>query len=314
MQVEVDKLFSILRTDAEIEAYINPFISAFQTGSLEQLEGQLDAAKISVARLSSPLLYYILSGNDFTLDINNPLEPKILSLANNPQKQEVYGPVLSLYITRMTKIINRKNKVKTSLVIDEFTTVTFLGFDTLIATGRSNKISTTLAIQDASQLKLNYGKELADVIINICGNIIVGQANGEIAKQVSERLGKTLQERESMSINSSDTSVSRSRQLDFAVPVSTISSLSSGEFVGLVSDNPDEQISLKTFHSQIVNDHDKLKSEKQNFCSIPTVRSIESSDLLISYHRIKQDIAQIVNDLMSDLLNDPEREYLIVKK
>ncbi len=314
MQVDVDKLFSILRTDPEIEAYINPFISAFQTGSLEQLEGQLDAAKISVARLSSPVLYYILSGNDFTLDINNPLEPKILSLANNPQKQEVYGPVLSLYITRMTKIINRKNKVKTSLVIDEFTTVTFLGFDTLIATGRSNKISTTMAIQDASQLKLNYGKELADVIINICGNIIVGQANGEIAKQVSERLGKTLQERESVSINSSDTSISRSKQLDFAVPVSTISSLSSGEFVGMVSDNPDEQISLKTFHSQIVNDHDQLKSERQNFCALPAVRSIESSDVLINYHRIKQEIADVVNDMMNDILNDPEREYLIVKK
>jgi type IV secretory pathway TraG/TraD family ATPase VirD4 len=161
MQVPMDKLFTILRTEPEIEAYVNPFISAFMTNSMEQLEGQLDAAKISVARLSSPQLYYVLSGNDFSLDINNPAAPKIVSLANNPQKQEVYGPVLSLYITRMTKIINRKNQLKTSLVIDEFTTLTFLGFDTLIATGRSNKIATTLAIQDASQLKLNYGRELA---------------------------------------------------------------------------------------------------------------------------------------------------------
>ena len=268
MQVQIDNLFTVLRTEPEIEAYINPFISAFETSPMEQLEGQLDAAKIGMARLSSPALYYVLSGNDFTLDINNPKAPKIVSLANNPQKQEVYGPVLSLYITRMTKIINRKNQLKTSLVIDEFTTLTFLGFDTLIATGRSNKIATTLAIQDASQLKLNYGKELAEVIVNICGNIIVGQANGELAKQVSERLGKTLQERESISINSSETSITRSKQLESAVPVSTISSLSAGEFVGMVSDNQDELITLKTFHSMIINDHETIKKEKSKHIPI----------------------------------------------
>ncbi len=171
MQLDVDRLFTILRTEPEIEAYINPFISAYTTGSLEQLEGQIDSAKIGLARLSSPLLYYALSGNDFTLDINNPEAPKIVCLANNP-KQDVLGPVLSLYVTRMTKIINRKNRLKSSLIMDEFTTLTFLGFDTLIATGRSNKIATTLAIQDYSQLKMNYGKEQADVITNICGNLI----------------------------------------------------------------------------------------------------------------------------------------------
>jgi type IV secretory pathway TraG/TraD family ATPase VirD4 len=74
-----------------------------------------------------------------------------------------------------------------------------------------------LAIQDASQLKLDYGRERAEVVIHICGNIMVGQAAGDIAKQVSERLGKILQDKESLSINDSDTSVSRSNQLEYAV-------------------------------------------------------------------------------------------------
>lgn len=314
MQIDMDKLFTVLHTEPEIEAYINPFISAFVTGSMEQLEGQLDAAKIGIARLSSPSLYYALSGNDFTLDINNPVAPKIVSLANNPQKQEVYGPVLSLYITRMTKIINRKNQVKTSLVIDEFTTLTFLGFDTLIATGRSNKISTTLAIQDASQLKLNYGKELAEVIVNICGNVIVGQANGELAKQVSDRLGKTLQDRESISINSNDTSISRSKQLELAVPVSTISGLSAGEFVGMVADNPEEMIELKTFHAMIVNDHETLKKERERFLSAPAFRNIDQKEIYSTYQLIKQDIRDIVETVMEEVLNDPSREQLPVRK
>jgi hypothetical protein len=314
MQVEIDKLFTVLRTEPEIEAYINPFISAFETDSMEQLEGQLDGAKIGIARLSSPALYYVLSGNDFSLDINNPKAPKIVCLANNPQKQEVYGPVLSLYMTRMTKIINRKNQLKTSLVIDEFTTLTFLGIDTLIATGRSNKISTTLAIQDASQLKLNYGRELAEVIVNICGNIIVGQANGELAKQVSDRLGKIMQDRESVSINSHDTSISRSTQLEMAVPVSTIASLSAGEFVGLVADNPEEIIDRKTFHARVVNDHDALKKEKVNFQALPIVRKVDNEEIYQNYKLIKQDVKDLVELVMAEILNDPGRRHLVVKK
>jgi hypothetical protein len=314
MQTDIAKLFTILRTEPEIAVYINPFISAFLTNSMEQLEGQLDAAKISMARLSSPALYYILSGNDFSLDINNPITPKIVCLGNNPQKQEVYGPVLSLYITRMTKIINRKNQLKSSIIIDEFTTLTFLGIDTLIATGRSNKISTTLAIQDASQLKLNYGKELADVIINICGNIIVGQANGEIAKQVSERLGKTLQERESISVNSNDRSISRFRQLEYAVPISTISSLSSGEFVGMVADNPEEPINLKTFHSTIINDHEKIKKEEKQFNALPKVQSASEKEIYTLYQLIKHDVLDITESIMHEILNDPASSSLVLKK
>jgi hypothetical protein len=314
MQVDMDKLFTVLRIEPEIEAYINPFISAFVTNSMEQLEGQLDAAKIGIARLSSPNLYYVLSGNDFSLDINNPQSPKIVCLANNPQKHEVYGPVLSLYITRMTKIINRKNQLKASLVIDEFTTLTFLGFDTLVATGRSNEISTTLAMQDASQLKLNYGKEMADVIVNICGNVIVGQANGELAKQVSDRLGKTLQDRESISINSNDTSISRSKQLEQAVPVSTISGLSAGEFVGMVADNPDEIIQLKTFHAKVVNDHEALNKEKENQIPIPAIRNIDQKEIYATYQIIKQDVQDIIESVMEEILNDPSKKHLVVKK
>ena len=267
-----------------------------------------------MARLSSPALYYVLSGNDFSLDINNPQAPKIVCLGNNPQKQEVYGPVLSLFMTRMTKIINRKNQLKSSIIIDEFTTLTFLGIDTLIATGRSNKISTTLAIQDASQLKLNYGKELADVVINICGNIIVGQANGEIAKQVSERLGKTLQERESISVNGNGTSISRFRQLEYAVPISTISSLSSGEFVGIVADNPEEAITLKTFHATIINKHVQLKKTEESFFPLRKIRNADMQEIYGVYQLIKQEVRDLVDMIMHEILNDPASASLVLKK
>lgn len=262
MQVEYDSLFTLLRTEKEIEVLINPFITAYLNDAMEQLEGQIASAKVAMARLSSPQLYYVLSGNDFTLDINNPAAPKIVCMGNNPQKIQIYGAVLSLYVTRLVKLVNQKGRQKSSLVFDEFPTIYLNNMDSLIATARSNKVATTLGVQDFSQLRKDYGREQADVILNITGNIISGQVTGETAKQLSERFGRILQDRSSFSINSSDTSISRSKQLESAIPPSKIAALSSGEFVGMVADDPTCKIELKAFHGEILNDHQALKKKR----------------------------------------------------
>ena len=294
-QVDYKYLFALLKMEPEIEVLINPFISAWQNEAYDQLEGQVASAKISMARLVSPALYYVLSGNDFNLDLNNPDDPKIICMGNNPMKQQVYGAVLSLYISRTIKLVNQKNKLKCNLVFDEFPTIYFNNMDSLIATARSNKVATTLAVQDYSQLKKDYGREQAEVIMNIVGNIISGQVTGDTAKQLSERFGKIMQERQSVTINSQDTSISKSTQLDFAIPASKISTLSSGEFVGLVADNPDNKIDLKVFHSSIINDHDAIKVEEDGYKDIPEIRKTDSDMLMANYLSIKNDIQNIVN-------------------
>ncbi|WP_163397862.1 conjugal transfer protein MobC [Flavobacterium fluviatile] len=314
MQMDYDSLFTLLRTEKEIEVLINPFVSAYLADVMEQLEGQIASAKISMARLSSAQLYYVLSGNDFTLDINNPLDPKIVCMGNNPQKIQTYGAVLSLYVSRLIKQINQKEKLKSSLIFDEFPTIYLNNMDSLIATARSNKVATCLGIQDFSQLRKDYGREQADVILNITGNIISGQVTGDTAKQLSERFGKIMQDRESLSINSADISISRSKQLESAVPASKISSLSSGEFVGVVADNPDCKIELKTFHSEIINDHDALKKEQEAYLEIAPVRRIDTVIVQRNYLQIKQDIQDIVNSEMERLLNDPALCHLVIKK
>lgn len=314
MQTDHDKLFTILRTEPEIEAYINPFVSAYLSNSMEQLEGQIDAAKIGMARLASPVLYYVMTGNDFTLDINNPAAPKIVCLANNPQKQEVYGAVLSLYISRMTKLVNQRDKIKSSLVFDEFPTIFFKGIDNLIATARSNKVATTIAVQDYSQLKNEYSREQAEVIMNIMGNVISGQVSGDTAKFLSEKFGRILQDKESISINASDTSVSRSKQLEQAVPPSVISGLSSGEFVGIVSDNPDTLIELKAFHCKVVNDHKALEKEAAAYQQIPAFKHVDDAVVQRNYEQIKQDVQDIVESEMEVILNDPSKGNQLIRK
>ena len=305
MQADYDPLFAILEQEEEIKVLINPFISAFRNKAKEQLEGQIASAKIGLARLSSPQLYYVLSGNDFTLDVNNPKEPKIVCVGNNPQKLQVYGAVLSLYISRMIKLVNRKNQLKSSLVFDEFPTIFFNNIDSLIATARSNKVATTLAVQDFSQLKKDYGAEQADVIAGIVGNIISGQVTGDTARKLSETFGKIMQDRESMSINSSDTSITKSTQLDYAVPASKIASLSSGEFVGIVADNPDQKIALKVFHSEIQNNHTAVKKEEDLYKPIPVIKEVSSLDVVENYKRIKQEVDELIGSELA-LLNATE--------
>ncbi|MBX9890730.1 MAG: YWFCY domain-containing protein [Chitinophagaceae bacterium] len=296
MQAEYDELFPVLNTQPEIEVLVNPFITAYQNDAMEQLEGQVASAKIGMARLAAPQLYWVLSGNDFTLDINNPKHPKIVCVGNNPEKQQIYGAVLSLYVSRLVRQVNKKGMQKCSLVFDEFPTIYFNNIDSLIATARSNKVATTLAMQDFSQLKKDYGREQADVIVNITGNIISGQVMGETSKLLSERFGKIMQDRQSVSINRMDASISHSKQLDAAIPASKIAALSSGEFVGMVADDPLEKIKLKMFHSEIINDHDKLNTEVSKYRDIPAVTNVTQQQVLDNYYQVKMDIKKLIGE------------------
>jgi hypothetical protein len=317
LQTPQEKLLSILRTEPQIESLITPFVTAFLNNARSQLEGQIAGATISLGKLSSPNLYYVLSGNDFTLDINNPEKPKIVCVGNSPHKAQIYGAVLSLYITGLTRQINKRDMIKSSIIFDEFPTIYFNGIDNLLATARSNKVATSLAVQDGSQLKLHYGREHAEVIINIVGNIISGQVSGETARQLAERFGKIIQERQSVSVAETRTSMTSSAFLDMAIPQSTISALSSGEFVGMIADDPQQKIRLKKFHCEIVNDEllssrkkGKLKSSPAE--ELPQIH-IDKQIILDNYLQIKKDVQDIVGSEIERMLKDPLLVKLIIQ-
>ena len=302
MQADYEDLLPVLNSIPEIEVLVNPFITAFRNDAMEQLEGQVASAKIGMARLASPQLYWVLSGNDFTLDINNPLKPKIICVGNNPEKQGIYGAVISLYVSRLVKLVNKKGRQKCALVFDEFPTLFFNNMDSLIATARSNKVATILGMQDFSQLRKDYGKEQADVIVNICGNIISGQVMGETARLLSDRFGKIMQDRQSFSDNGTGTSISRSKQLESAIPASKISALSSGEFVGMVADDPQEKIRLKMFHAEIIQDTDLLNKEMKSFKSIPVVSSVTQQEVMDNFFQVKYDVRSLIEKEVNRLL------------
>jgi YWFCY protein/Type IV secretory system Conjugative DNA transfer len=314
IQLKYDDLFTVLNLEPEIRHLLTPFISAYLEDNMETLDSQIASVRIPLGRLASPLLYYILSGNDFTLDINNPQAPKIVCLGSDPLKSEALAPIISLFCDRLHKIVNQKGKAKCTLIYDEFSSIRVPSIQAVIAVGRGHDIVPIIAIQDYSQLKKVYSKEEAEAIFNMTGNFISGQVSGESAKLISERFPKIMQDRESISINSSDTSISRSKQLEASVPPSTIASLSSGEFVGMMADNPDELIDLKVFHARIVNDPIALKKEKDAYLPLPPVRKVDQASIQANYEQIKQDVQDIVESVMEEVQNDPAKEHVLVKK
>lgn len=186
--------------------------------------------------------------------------------------------------------------------------------ESLIATARSNKVAATLDVQDFSQLNKDYGKDQADVIMNITGNIISGQVTGETVKQLSERFGKTMQDRTGMSIKRTDTSISLSKQLDTAIPASIIAALSSGEFVGMVADDPGQRIELKAFHAAILNDHEALRREQDSYKPIPVVREVNPSMIQRNYLQIRQEVEDLVSAEMERIMGDPGTAGVVLKK
>lgn len=308
------ELFTILTSYPELENYLSPFMDAWKGNAQDQLMGQIASAKIPLTRMISPQLYWVMTGNDFSLDINNPDEPKILCVGNNPDRQNIYSAALGLYNSRIVKLINKKGQLKSAVIIDELPTIYFRGLDNLIATARSNKVAVCLGFQDFSQLNRDYGEKESKVIQNTVGNIFSGQVVGETAKTLSERFGKILQKRQSVSINRQDVSTSINTQLDSLIPASKISNLSQGTFVGAVSDNFGEKIDQKIFHAEIVVDHAKVSEEERNYKKIPIINGFkdkDGNDILMeqiqrNYDQIKADAQAIINEEMERIKNDPE--------
>lgn len=317
-----EDIFPILTSYLDLENYLSPFMDAWKSGAADQLQGQIASAKIPLSRMISPQLYWVMSGDEFTLDINNPDDPKMLVVGNNPDRQNIYGAALGLYNSRIVKLINKKGQLKSSVIIDELPTIYFKGLDNLIATARSNKVAVLLGFQDFSQLKRDYGDKEAAVVMNTVGNIFSGQVVGDTAKTLSDRFGKVLQKRQSMTINRNDKSTSISTQMDSLIPPSKISNLTQGMFVGAVADNFDERIEQKIFHCEIVVDNERVSAETKAYRKIPVITNFVDENgvdrmkemIKENYDRIKAEAKQIVTVELERIRNDESLRHLLPKE
>ncbi|GAB3788594.1 conjugal transfer protein MobC [Spirosoma horti] len=312
MTIDYRKIFPVLMAHPDLEAYMTLFVSAYNGGAMEMLEGQVGTARSGLAKLSSPGIYWAMSANDFTLDINNPDQPKILCVANNPKKKNLYSAAVGLFNARVLNLINMPNQHPCSVVIDELPTIYFQGLSDLIATGRGNKIAVTLSMQDFSQAEREYGKPEAEVIRNTVGTVISGAVSGQTAKAMEERLGKNVQKKHSINIQSEDTTHGISTELQPMAPAAKIGQLKAGHFVGVVAGSYGDEGNLKAFNAEVIIDTTGYK-QRQKAKELPDfsifAKEGPSIDEVVreNYDRIKSETKKIIDDEIDRLnieLND----------
>ena len=313
MAYNYQKVFQVLQFTKGLEAKISPFASALEGGAMEQLQGQIASAQIPMGKFVSPALYWVMTGDDFTLDINNPDEPKIVCMGNNPDRQTIYGTTLALYTSRMFKLINHKHKLKSSVLLDELPTIFIKGLDNLIATARSNKVAITWGAQDKSQMRRDYGDKEGEVIFTTTGNCFSGSVEGRTAEDISKNFGKEYKRKVSESIGEDSNSKSISYQLEDILPASKISDMTQGTFCGWVKDNFGQTIKRKKFYGAITVDterNSKLEAEAQGVPiitkmfgeTLPAMPEKEAEELRKMYPKIAGDDEKIYREYLNKLI------------
>ena len=279
------KVLEIVKQQPALDGKARVFVDALEANAQDQLQGQIASARIPLNDIASPTLYWVLSGNDFSLDINDPEDPKVLCIGNDPDRQQVYGAALSLFTFRVIKRVNRKGKLPCAVVIDELPTISVQGLDGLMATARSNKVAVVLGIQDLTQVKADYGDKTADKILALPANVFVGASSVSTAEKYSKEFGKEFRRQESQTRSSDSESVSISYHEEEVMPIRKITSLPQGTFIGKVAVENGSPIRQPFFCGAIQIDIEEFRRKESEASGLPDLTVFEMKDLWKSLKR-----------------------------
>lgn len=270
--------------------------------SENQTAGVLSTAQNAIFSLNTPEIFWVLSGNDLTLDLNNPKEPKFLCIGNSPGLSDTYGSVISLIISAALKVLNRPDQQHSILLIDELPTLYIPNLERVPATGRKNKVATVFVVQDYSQLEDKYGEKKTEVMVSVLANQFFGKTtNPKTAERISRMYGKYDQAFESVSRSSSasDTSTgyftgsstegktmsrSTSWQERQRVKTQDLVNLDAGEFYGnlVESDMADFRVQFEM-----------LKSAPRE---VEVFRQEDEAQVVENYRRIKLEVKGLLEN------------------
>ncbi|MCR5890338.1 TraM recognition domain-containing protein [Hymenobacter sp. J193] len=255
-------VLSMLKTDPRSQALVQSIITAVEQKAEKQVAGIISSLQIALARLATPEISWVLSpdearGEGFSLDLNNPANPTILTIGNDPTLARTFSPVISCIIAVALKLMNQQNKHPSFVLIDEGATIYVPGLEVIPATARSNKVAMLYMTQDVAQMVDAYGKDKTQVLISNLNNQFFGKINSaETAKLVSDMVGKEDVEMVSVSAGKSmgggkvgggrNVSQSVSVQERQVVRVQDAYTLQQGEFIGQTVETP-----MSFFQAQI---------------------------------------------------------------
>ena len=273
------KVLSIVKRQPALDGKARVFVDALEANAQDQLQGQIASARIPLNDIASPVLYWVLSGNDFSLDINDPDDPKVLCIGNDPDRQQVYGAALSLFTFRVIKRVNRRGKLPCAVVMDELPTISVQGLDGLMATARSNRVAVVLGIQDLTQVKADYGDRVADKILALPANVFVGASSLATAEKYSKEFGREFRRQESQTRSVDSESVNISFHEEDLMPIRKITSLPQGTFIGKVAVDTGSTIRRPFFCGSIQIDMEEYARKEHEAEEIPVLTDFGTEGL-----------------------------------
>jgi hypothetical protein len=269
-----EDIFNTLFSEPELVPLLSPFKSAFLAKAFDQLEGQVGTLKIFISRLATKETFWVFSGDDFNLKISDTACPGIVVLANDPNTQNINSACYSVILNRITKLVNNKGNLPSALIIDEIPTLYTYKIENLIATARSNKVAILMGLQELPQFNQQYGKDTAATITAVVGNVLAGSVRNKETLDWLERLfGKSKQIGESLSIDRNKTSTSLNEKLEALIPAGKMAALNTGEMVGLIAadvqDNYTGKFDTSAINCKINLDKKELAKEESGYKELP---------------------------------------------
>lgn len=295
-------IFQTLFSNPELESLLSPFKTAFDNQAFDQLEGQIGSLKVQISRLATKESFWIFSGDDFDLKVSDPKNPSYLIIANNPKTQAMNSALNALIINRLTRLVNTKGNLPTSIIVDEAPTLYFYQLANLLSTARSNKVSVLLGLQEIPQLEEQYGKATAKTVTSVIGNVISGSARAkETLEWLQTIFGKVKQRRDSISINENKTTLQINENLDYLIPASKISTLPAGSLVGEIALDFGQGDDFPTTMYNCATDLDlnAIKAEEKNYVDLPKFYNFGTAEerekvLTANFFKINEEVKQIV--------------------
>ncbi|MBK5719888.1 type IV secretion system DNA-binding domain-containing protein [Dysgonomonas sp. Marseille-P4677] len=265
LHTDIDKLITTISEDYEAGGFVASLKQAIDRGAERQAAGVASTLQNALSQLNTRDIFYILSGSDFDLQLNNPNNPKFLCLGNDSTLASTYAPIISLIIGVCVRQMNQPNKQKSIILLDEAPTIYIPNIEQIPATARSNKVSVVFGVQDYSQLADKYGQDKAQVILSNMGNQFYGRTvNEKSAQMICNLFGKhdrifetknrgtgTSGEFVHLSSNTNK-GISESIQERDRVRVSDITSLEAGQFYGLIAEGyPNEFLNTQFIPQEV---------------------------------------------------------------
>lgn len=260
--------------------------------SENQTAGVVSTLNDGLSVLSNKKVFYVLSGDDFRLNLNDPKSPKFICIGNNAGLADSLSPIISLTITAALKQMNQPGKLKSMVLLDEAPTLYIPNFDQIPATARSNKVATVFCAQDYSQMEDKYGGIKAEVIMSNLANQFWGKTtNPKTAEKVIKLFGKFDKVFETKSKGSStqgikgssNQSVSQTIQERDRIKITDIRDLDPGEF----------------YISTVETKHKEVKTRLANHAprkeTLPSFRSVTEEDIDALFREVKEDISMLMS-------------------